>query len=146
MKNQSSPAPSEISAARHAACLTQTQAATLIHTSLRSWQQWEHGDRRMHPAMWELFQRKAKIEGTLESTLFKQQQEIDKLRRLKEISDNCLRIHIRNIDQAAQATFLFMKSPENLELQFEIKNVFAMLGFCPRCERRDCDCGGFRPF
>ncbi|HAZ61178.1 MAG TPA: transcriptional regulator [Gammaproteobacteria bacterium] len=26
----------------------------------RVWQQWEAGDRRMHPAMWELFQIKIK--------------------------------------------------------------------------------------
>jgi DNA-binding transcriptional regulator YiaG len=35
--------------------LTQTAAAELVHTSLRSWQQWEAGARRMHPAFWELF-------------------------------------------------------------------------------------------
>lgn len=49
------PAPGEITATRQQAGLTQTQAAALLHTSLRAWQQWEHGDRRMHPAMWELF-------------------------------------------------------------------------------------------
>jgi DNA (cytosine-5)-methyltransferase 1 len=35
--------------------LTQTRAAELVHGSLRGWQQWEAGDRRMHPAFWELF-------------------------------------------------------------------------------------------
>lgn len=50
-----SPIPAEIRAAREAAGLTQTQAAALIYCKLRSWQDWEAGKRRMHPAMWELF-------------------------------------------------------------------------------------------
>ncbi len=50
-----SPTPSEIKAARNAAGLTQTQAGALLHTTVRTWQQWEAGDRAMHPAMWELF-------------------------------------------------------------------------------------------
>jgi len=48
------PAPEAIRAARQAAGLTQTQAAELVHAGLRSWQQWEAGDRRMHPAIWDL--------------------------------------------------------------------------------------------
>jgi len=51
----SNPSPKEIAAAREAAGLTQTEAGELIHASLRTWQQWEAGDRRMHPAFWELF-------------------------------------------------------------------------------------------
>ena len=35
--------------------LTQTQAAHLVHASLRSWQQWEAGDRAMPPGLFELF-------------------------------------------------------------------------------------------
>lgn len=50
-----SPDPAEIRAAREAAGLTQTEAAALVHGSLRTWQQWEAGDRRMHPGFWELF-------------------------------------------------------------------------------------------
>ncbi len=53
------PAPDEIVGERFNARLTQTEAARLIHTSLRAWQQWEAGDRRMHPAFWELFRIKA---------------------------------------------------------------------------------------
>lgn len=49
------PTPEQIRTARTANRLTQTQAAELVHSSLRSWQQWEAGARRMHPAMWELF-------------------------------------------------------------------------------------------
>lgn len=52
------PQPDEIRAARQAAGITQTQAAALVHTTCRTWQQWEAGDRRMHPAFWELFTRK----------------------------------------------------------------------------------------
>lgn len=49
------PSPAEILAARKAAGLTQTEAARLVASSCRSWQQWEAGDRRMHPGLWELF-------------------------------------------------------------------------------------------
>jgi DNA-binding transcriptional regulator YiaG len=52
------PRPAEILAARAAASLTQTEAAKLVHSALISWQQWEAGTRRMHPATWELFWRK----------------------------------------------------------------------------------------
>jgi len=49
------PTPAAIRAAREAACLTQTQAATLVHSGLRAWQKWESGERRMDGAHWELF-------------------------------------------------------------------------------------------
>lgn len=35
--------------------LTQKEAAAVIHSSLRAWQQWESGIRKMHPAFFELF-------------------------------------------------------------------------------------------
>lgn len=50
-----SPSQSAIRAARESAGLSQTAAAALVHTTCRTWQQWEAGDRRMHPAFWELF-------------------------------------------------------------------------------------------
>jgi len=50
-----SPMPREVRAAREAAGLSQTAAAELVHSKLRTWQQWEAGDRRMHPGLWELF-------------------------------------------------------------------------------------------
>lgn len=49
------PTTEEITAARESAGLGKTEAAELVHTTYRSWQQWEEGDRRMHPAFWELF-------------------------------------------------------------------------------------------
>lgn len=54
------PAPQSIVEARKAAGLTQTQAAELIHSALRTWQQWEAGHRDMHPGLWELFLIKTK--------------------------------------------------------------------------------------
>ena len=44
--------------ARESAGLTQTEAATLIHSTMRAWQEWEAGNRRMHPGLWELFRSK----------------------------------------------------------------------------------------
>lgn len=53
-----SPTPSDIRAARQSAGLTQTDAGALIHCSANTWYQWEAGERNMHAAFWELFQRK----------------------------------------------------------------------------------------
>ncbi len=53
-----SPAPDAIRAARTAAGLSQTAAAALIYCTLRGWQEWEAGNRKMHPAFWELWQAK----------------------------------------------------------------------------------------
>ena len=49
------PLPAEIRAAREAAGLSARAAGELVHTTTRVWQQWEAGDRAMHPAFWELF-------------------------------------------------------------------------------------------
>ena len=53
------PEPEEIRTARRDAGLTQTEAAQLIHSTLRTWQDWEAGNARMHPGLWELFRMKA---------------------------------------------------------------------------------------
>lgn len=45
----------EIKKLREELGLTQLQAASLIHSSVRAWQQWESGERHMHQAFWELF-------------------------------------------------------------------------------------------
>lgn len=55
------PAPDSVRAAREAAGLTQTEAGAIVHTTCRTWQQWEAGDRRMHPAFWELFRIKSAL-------------------------------------------------------------------------------------
>lgn len=60
------PTPNEIKQARIKAGLTQTQAAELIYSTMRTWQDWEgnptHGKvPRMHPGLWELFQAKVKL-------------------------------------------------------------------------------------
>ena len=36
----------------------QDACALALHTSRRAWQQWERGERSMHPAFWELAQLK----------------------------------------------------------------------------------------
>lgn len=50
------PSPKQIKEARAVAGLTQTQAAALVHSTVRRWQDWEAGTYRMHPGLWELFQ------------------------------------------------------------------------------------------
>ena len=59
------PTPAAIRTAREAAGLSQTAAGALVHTTCRTWQQWEAGDRRMHPAFWELFVLKANSKSAL---------------------------------------------------------------------------------
>jgi putative transcriptional regulator len=49
------PTAAAIHAARKHAELTQTEAAQRIYSTLRTWQDWEAGARRMHPALFELF-------------------------------------------------------------------------------------------
>lgn len=49
------PSPDEIRSARESAGFTQAAASQLLHTTPRVWQQWEAGDRRMHPAFWDAF-------------------------------------------------------------------------------------------
>lgn len=50
-----SPTPADLRAARRAAGLTQAQAAKLIHSKLRTWEDWEAGVAPMHPGLWRLF-------------------------------------------------------------------------------------------
>jgi DNA-binding transcriptional regulator YiaG len=56
------PTPEQVKQARVKAGLTQQKAADLINCGIRSWQKWEAGDRKMHPAMWELFLIKTEVE------------------------------------------------------------------------------------
>lgn len=37
--------------------------ADMLHTNRRSWQKWELGERKMHPAFWELAQIKAGLDS-----------------------------------------------------------------------------------
>lgn len=54
------PSPEEVTRTRINQGLSVSQACVLVHTTPRTWQQWERGDRRMHPAFWELFSIKLK--------------------------------------------------------------------------------------
>lgn len=58
------PTPAEIVSARVAAGLSVREAAELIHGSLQAWEAWEAGERRMHPGLFELFNRKLKEKAT----------------------------------------------------------------------------------
>jgi putative transcriptional regulator len=56
-----SPDPDVVRKRRKAVGLSQSAAAHIVHSGLRTWQQWEAGERRMHPAFWELFQLKTEV-------------------------------------------------------------------------------------
>lgn len=79
------PSPREVRAARELAGLTQTQAGALVHTTCRTWQQWEaeqgtKDHRAMHPAFWDLFQSKIAgltlLEGIAMTTTTKAQRRL----------------------------------------------------------------------
>ena len=53
------PAPEAIRDWRRDRGLSASEAAALVHSTGRAWQRWEAGERRMHPAMWELARIKA---------------------------------------------------------------------------------------
>ena len=48
------PSPDLIKNTRKLLGYTQKEAAELVHVSLRAWQLWEAGDRKMPPGIWEL--------------------------------------------------------------------------------------------
>lgn len=52
---------------RKSLSLTQKQAAQIIHASQGSWQQWELGQRKMHPAFWELFLLKTQYKSEIQN-------------------------------------------------------------------------------
>ncbi len=54
------PTPEEVRACRGA--LTQDQVAALIYTTGRTWRTYEAGEKRMHPASWELLKIKRGVE------------------------------------------------------------------------------------
>lgn len=60
------PKPAEILRAREDAGLTQQQAADLLFSSWRTWQNWEAGERRMPPSAWELFNAKINARKMIE--------------------------------------------------------------------------------
>ncbi len=64
-----SPIPEDIKSARESIqaakgigiTAAQDWCADQVHTTRRVWQQWEAGDRGMHPAFWELFRIKSAL-------------------------------------------------------------------------------------
>lgn len=63
------PKPEEILRLRLSAQLTPSEAAKLVHSSQVAWEQWETGERPMHPTFWRLFRqrttRKTSVGGRL---------------------------------------------------------------------------------
>jgi putative transcriptional regulator len=55
------PSPQKIKTLRVSLGLTQQEAADSVHVTLRAWQMWESGQRKMSAAAWELCVIKAGI-------------------------------------------------------------------------------------
>lgn len=51
----SNPTVEQIKSSRSVAGLTQKQAAELVMCTVRAWEQWECGNRRMHPGLYDYF-------------------------------------------------------------------------------------------
>lgn len=51
----SPPRPDEVRQARDHAGHTQELAAATVHATARRWREWEAGQHRMHPGLWELY-------------------------------------------------------------------------------------------
>lgn len=49
------PTPKQIEAARLLAGHSQTSAGEMVGCTLRTWQNWEYGERSMPPGLWELY-------------------------------------------------------------------------------------------
>lgn len=49
------PKPAQVAGARTTAGDTQLAAAARVRGSVRAWQKWEAGERRMHPGLFELY-------------------------------------------------------------------------------------------
>lgn len=52
------PSPEAVRQARERASLSAADAAQLVYAGELHWRQWEAGERRMHPGLFELFQLK----------------------------------------------------------------------------------------
>lgn len=62
MAENAAPNPESIREARAASGLTQSEAAALIGSTARTWQDWERGIAAMHPGLWRLFRHVAGVE------------------------------------------------------------------------------------
>lgn len=58
------PTANQIRESRLAAGMTLVTASRLLYVHINTWAKWESGERAMHPAFWELFQRKLSEEET----------------------------------------------------------------------------------
>ena len=68
MRKIQGPTAEQVTAARQAAGLTQAKSAQLVHVAIRTWKQYEAGDRTPHVALWELYLLKSGQHPTLAIT------------------------------------------------------------------------------
>jgi len=66
-----SPAPELIKKTRNVLGYTQKEAAEMVHVSLRAWQLWEAGDRKMPPGLWELCVIKSRLHPIYQEKIYK---------------------------------------------------------------------------
>lgn len=54
-KHPDIPKPVTIRKVREAAGISQTEAASIVYVSLRTWQNWEAGKHNINPMLWDCF-------------------------------------------------------------------------------------------
>ena len=65
-RQANTPEPGEVRTIRLSLGLSRPQAAAMVHATTHGWEDWEDGDRPMHPATWELFRLKVRALMTQE--------------------------------------------------------------------------------
>ena len=76
----------------------------------------------------------------LERVIAEQQKEIDRLRLLDMHNTERWQHENKAVERMALAAFSVLSHPESPECQFELKRAVMAMGFCPRCEWRQCEC------
>lgn len=97
-KRSTPPTPEQVSQARIDASLTQADAAALLYTSPRNWQQWETDPsnataRPMSAASWQLFQAKVRLQKlsiTLGAFVGRTDEDPDRARKIADARDRAL--------------------------------------------------------
>lgn len=103
-----------ISSARKALSITQKEAANIVHVSQRTWQQWELGERKMHPAFWELFS----IKTNYQPESFK----------MKKIYDQYTQKDIKNNLEALATITHKEEQIKNKNKKYKFIDLFAGIG------------------
>jgi hypothetical protein len=72
--------------------------------------------------------------------IVEQEKEIDRLRLMQKNNIEAWQRENKAVERLASAAFSVLNHPEKPECYFELRQAVMAMGFCPRCERRPCEC------